>query len=100
QDGVVRRDRARHSGFWYRDLGLDAPRTGEAGRAVHAGDRLERGDGSQYGLVGTGCHLPCWIATGLLRWSPLAALEATTQPAPCHRRPGASRRDLAVYLPC
>src|SRR3989442_891391 len=58
QDGVVRRDRARHSDFCWRDLGLAAPRTGEAGSAIHAGDRLERGNGSQYGLVGTGCHLP------------------------------------------
>src|SRR2546422_3713179 len=46
-----------HSDFCHRDLGLAAPRIGEASSAVHAGDRFDRGNGSKYGLVGTSCHL-------------------------------------------
>ena len=90
--------RTRHSDFRYRDLGLDASRTVEAGSAVHHGDRLDRGDGSKYALVRTNCYLTGWIAAGLHRRSPIAALDTTPQPAPSHRCARDRRGGYTVFL--
>ena len=54
---AVRRHRTGDSGFCYHDLGLDASHTIEAGAAVYVGDRLDRGDGPGYTLLGTSCHI-------------------------------------------